>query len=221
MLGGEDSFPCLLNYSQISLGFPGPQSRVGAQEPSSETVCHICLLFNLYCLLSSSLWFSCQVMSDSLQPQRLQHTSLSAPDHVPEFSQVYVHWIDDAIQLPHPLLLSSSAFSFSQHQGLFQWISCLHQVAKVLKLWLQHQSFQCVFRLISLRIGWFDHLAIQWTLKSLLQHHNSKASVLRCSAFFMVQLSHPYMTTRNTIALTMQTFVGKVLCFFICCLGLS
>ena len=63
--------------------------------------------------------------------------------------------------------------------------------------------------LISFRIDWLDLLAVQGTLKSLLQHHSSKASILRCSAFFTVQLSHPYMTTRKTIALTRQTLVGK------------
>ena len=66
-------------------------------------------------------------------------------------------------------------------------------------------------RLISFRIDWFDLLAFQRTLKSLLQHHSSKASILRCSAFFIVQLSHPYMTTGKTIPLTRWTFVGKVL----------
>ena len=65
--------------------------------------------------------------------------------------------------------------------------------------------------LISFRMGWLDLLAVQRTLKSLLQHHNSKASVLQCSAFFIVQLSHPYMTTRKAIALTRWTFVGKVM----------
>ena len=65
--------------------------------------------------------------------------------------------------------------------------------------------------MISFRIDWFDLLAMHGTLKSLLQHHNLKASILRCSAFFMVQLSHPYMTTGKTIALTKQTFVGKVI----------
>ena len=92
--------------------------------------------------------------------------------------------------------------------------------------------------LISSRMVWFDFLAVQGTLKSLLQHHNSKASILWCSAFFIVQLSHPYMTTGKTIALTRQTFVGKTmsllftldlsqkaekqcLCFLICCLGWS
>ena len=79
-------------------------------------------------------------------------------------------------------------------------------VVKVLELQLQHQS-----GLISFIIDWFDLLAVQGTLKSHLQHYNSKPSILSFSAFFMVQISHPYMTTRKTIALTMWTFVGKVL----------
>ena len=75
--------------------------------------------------------------------------------------------------------------------------------------------------LISFRIDWFDHFAIQGILKSLLQYHSSKASVFQCSAIFMVQLSHPYMTTRKTIALTRQTFVSKaMLLLLICCLHL-
>ena len=76
--------------------------------------------------------------------------------------------------------------------------------------------------LISSRMDWLDLLAVQGTLKSLLQHHSSKASIFQCSAFFTVQLSHPYMTTGKTIALIRQTFVGKVcLCFLLCYLGLS
>ena len=76
--------------------------------------------------------------------------------------------------------------------------------------------------LIYFRMDWLDLLAVQGTLKSLLQHHSSKASILRHSAFFIVQLSHPYMTTGKTIALTRQTFVGKVMSqFLICCLGWS
>ena len=68
--------------------------------------------------------------------------------------------------------------------------------------------------LISFRMDWLDLLAVQGTLRSLLQHHTSKASILQCSAFFTVQLSHPYMTTGKTIALTRQTFVGKVMSLF-------
>jgi len=84
-------------------------------------------------------------------------------------------------------------------------------VSKVLELQLQdHPSSECS-GLISFRIDWFDLLAIQGTLKNLLQHHSSKASILRHSAFFIVQLSYPYMTTGKTIALTRRTFVGKVM----------
>ena len=130
-----------------------------------------------------------------------------------EFAQIHVHWAGDAIQQSHPLSSPSPpAFKLfqPQHQGLF-WVRSSHQVAKVLELQLQHQSFQWLFRTISFRIDWFDLFAVQGTLKSLLQPHSSKASILWCSAFFMVQLSHPYMTTGKIIALTRQTFVGKVM----------
>ena len=76
---------------------------------------------------------------------------------------------------------------------------------------LQHQSFNEYSGLISFRTDWLDLLAVRGTLKSLLQHHSSKASILRCPAFFIVQLSHPYMTPGKTIALTRQTFVDKVM----------
>ena len=80
-----------------------------------------------------------------------------------------------------------------------------------MELQLQHQSFQCYSGLISFTIDWLDLLAVQGTLKSFLQHHSSKASILWCSAFFTVQFSHPYLTTGKTIALTRWTFVGKVM----------
>ena len=77
---------------------------------------------------------------------------------------------------------------------------------------LQHHSFQFTNSgLISFRIDWFDLLAVQGTLKSLLQHHSSKGSIILCSAFFIVQLSHPYMTTGKTIALSRRNFVGKIM----------
>ena len=112
--------------------------------------------------------------------------------------------------LCHPLLLLPSIF-ISQHQGPFKGVSSLHQVAKVLEFQLQHQSFQWTPRAISFMMDWLDLFAVQGTLKSLLQHHSSKASILQCSAFFIVQLSHPYMTTGKTIALTRWTFVDKVM----------
>ena len=128
-----------------------------------------------------------------------------------EFTQIHVHWVIDAIQPSHPLSSPSPAFSLSQNQGLFQWVSSSHQVAKVLEFQLQHHSFQWIFRTDSFRMDWLDLLAVQGTLKSLPQHHSSKASFLWCSAFFIVQLSHPYMTTGKTMTLTRQTFVGKVM----------
>ena len=126
-----------------------------------------------------------------------------------ELTQTYVHWVGDAIQPYHPLSSPSPPdFNLSQHQGLFQSI---HHIR-----WPKYWSFSIsisVFNeysgLISFRIDSLDLLAVQGTLKSLLQH-SSKASILWCSAFFIVQLSHPYMTTGKTVALTEWTFVSKV-----------
>ena len=87
----------------------------------------------------------------------------------------------------------------------------MHQVVKVLELQLQHQSSNENSELISFKIDWLVLLDVQGILKSLLQHHNLKASVLQCSAFFIVQLSHLYMSTGKTIALTIWTFVSKVM----------
>ena len=90
----------------------------------------------------------------------------------------------------------------------------MHQVVKVLELQLQHQSSNENSELISFKIDWLVLLDVQGILKSLLQHHNLKASVLQCSAFFIVQLSHLYMSTGKTIALTIWTFVSKVMSLF-------
>jgi len=128
-----------------------------------------------------------------------------------ELAQTHVHQVGDAIQPFHLLSSPSPAFNLSQHQGLFQWVSSLYQVANVLEFQLQHHPFNEYSGLISFRIDWLYLLAVQGTLKSLLQHHSSKASILQHSAFFLVQLSHPYMTTGKTIALTRWTFVGKVM----------
>ena len=95
-----------------------------------------------------------------------------------EFAQTHVHWVNDAIQPSHPLSSPSPpAFSLYQHQGLFQRVDSSHQVAKVLELQLQHQSFQWIFRLISFRIDCFDFLVAQETLKSFHKHHNLKTSI--------------------------------------------
>ena len=140
-------------------------------------------------------------------PMNCSMPGLPVHHQLPESTQTHVHRVGDAIQPSHPLSFPfPPALNLSQHQGLFQWVSSLHQVAKVLEFQLQHQSFQW-----TPRMDWLDLLAVQVTLKSLLQHHSSKASILRCSAFFTVQHSHPYMTTGKTIALTRLTFVDKVM----------
>ena len=135
-------------------------------------------------------------MADSLRPHGCSTPGFPVLYYLPEFGQTNVHWVSDAIQPLCPLSSPSPlAFNLSQRQGLFQWVGSLHQVAKVLELQLQHQSFQWTFKVDLFGIDWFDLLVIQGTLKSLLQCRSSKASVLRCSAFSMVQLSHPYMIT--------------------------
>ena len=140
---------------------------------------------------------------------------------LPELVQTHIHRVNDAMQPSHPLSsLSPPAFSLSQHQDLCQWVSSLLRWTKYWSVNFSIRLSNEYSGLISYRMGWFDLLAVQGTLKSLLQHHSSKASILWRSAFFMVQLSHPYMTTGKTIGLTGRTFVGNV-CFLICCLGCS
>ena len=141
--------------------------------------------------------------------------------HLLELVQTHVCWVSDAIQPSHPLSPPSPpALNLSQHQGLFQWVSSLHQVAKYWSFSISPSNEYS--GLISFRIDWFDLLAVQGTLKRLLQHHSSEASILRCPAFFIVQLSHPYMTTGKTIALTRLSFLSKVMSLIlICCLYLS
>ena len=136
--------------------------------------------------------------------------------YLPEFAQTHGHWVNDAIQPSHPpSSRSPPVLSLSHCEDLVQWVSSLHQVAKLLEFQLQYQPSNEYSLLISFRIHCFDPLAAEGTLKSLLKHHTSKASVFLCSAFSVVQLSHPHMTTGKTIALNRQTFFG----FLICCLG--
>ena len=129
-----------------------------------------------------------------------------------ELAPTHVHWVCDAIQ--SSCLLSSSsppAINFSQHQGFLQSVSSSHQWSKHCSFSISISPFNGYSGLISFMIDGFDLLAVQGTLKSLLQHRSSKASVLQHRAFFIVQHSHPYMTTGKTIALTRRTFVGKVM----------
>ena len=150
------------------------------------------------------LLFSRSVMSDSLQPHGLQHTRLPPVLHyLPEFTQTPVHWASNAIQPSHPLSSPSPpAPNPSQHQVFSKdSVLCIR--------WLKDWSFSFSISpsneysvLIFFRIDWLDLLAVQGTLKSLLQNHSSKASILLVLSFFIVQISHLFMTTGKTIAWT-------------------
>ena len=135
---------------------------------------------------------------------------LPVPHHLPEFTEVHVHWTGDAIQSSY-LLLPSSTFAFNlfQHQGLFQWVSCLHQWPKYWSFSFSISPSKEYSGLISFKINCFDLLAFQGTLKSFLQHHSLKALILRHSAFFMIHLSHPYMTIGKIIVLSIWTLAGS------------
>ena len=167
----------------------------------------VCIYIHTYILLL----FSRSVMSNNLQPHGLQHTRLPFPSPSPRAcsnSGPLSRWC-----LP---TISSSFAPFS---------SCLQPSIRVFSnesalhfRWPKYWSFSFSISpsneysgFISFKIDWFDLLAVQGTLKNLLQHHNSKASILRCSVFFMVQIPQLYMTTGKTIVLTLQTFVGKVM----------
>ena len=160
----------------------------------------------------SSVQSSHSVESNSLRPHGLQHARPPYP--LPTHSLFKLLFVESVMLSNHlilccPLLLPPSIFPsiriFSSESAL-----CIR--------WPKYWSFSFSISpsnehsdLISFRMDWLDLLAVQGTLKSLLQHHSSKASILRCSAFFIVQLSHPYMTTGKTIALTRRTFIGKVM----------
>ena len=137
--------------------------------------------------------------------------ALPVHQQLPEFTQTHVHWVSDVIQPFQPLLFPvPPTFNISQHQGLFQGVRSSHQVTKYWSFSFRICPSNECSGLISFRMDWLDLHAVEGTLKSLLQHHSSKASILWYSAFFIVQLSHPYITTGKTIALTKWTFVGKV-----------
>ena len=153
-----------------------------------------------------------QLCPTPCNPMNCSTPGLPVHHQLLEFTQTHVHRVNDAIQPSHPLSSPSPlAPNPSQHQSLFQWVNSSHEVAKVLEFSFSIIPFKEHPGLNSFRMDWLDLLSVQGTLKSLLQHHSSKASVLQHSAFFIVQLSHPYMTTGKTIALTRWTFVVKVM----------
>ena len=145
-------------------------------------------------------------------PMNCSTPGLLVRHQLPDFTQTHVHQVGDAIQPSHPLSSPSPPAPNPPSIRVFSNKSTLCM------RWPKYWSFSFSIipskehaGLISFRMDWLDLLAVQGTLKSLLQHHSSKASILRCSAFYTVQLSHPYMTTGKTIALTRRTFVGKVI----------
>ena len=150
---------------------------------------------------------SCPTLYD---PMNCSTPGLPVLHQLSEFTQTHVHRVGDVIQPSDPLSSPSPpAPNSSQHCSLFQWVSSSHEVAKVLEFQLKHQSFQWTPRTDLLSDGLLDLLAVQGTLKSLLHHLSSKASILQHSAFFTVQLSHPYMTTEKTTALTRRPLLAK------------
>ena len=160
----------------------------------------------------SSVQFSRSVVSDSLRPHESQHARPPCPSPTPRVhsdSRPLSQWC-------HPVI-SSSVVPFSL-PPIPPSIRVFSNESTLRMRWPKYWSFSfsSIFSkeipgLISFRMDWLDLLAVRGTLKSLLQHHSSKASILRCSAFFTVQLSHPYMTTGKTIGLTRRIFVGKVM----------
>ena len=153
-------------------------------------------------------------MSDSLWPHWLQHTRLPCPLLSPGACsnlRPLSRWCHPTISFCCPLLLLLLPSIFSSIRVFFKESALLIRWPKYWSFSFSISPSDEYLVLISFRIYWFDLLAIQETLKSLLQHHSLKASILWCSAFFMVQLSHPYMTTGKTIALAIQTFAGKVM----------
>ena len=180
-----------------------------------------------FCIARGAYQFSVSVVSDSLWPHELHHARPPCPSptprltsNLPKLMSIESVMLSNHLILCHSLLLPPSIFPSIR---VFSDESVLHI------RWPKDWSFSFSISpsneysgLISFRMDWLELLAVQGTLKSLLQHHSSKESILQHSALFIVQLSHPYMTIGKTIALTRWTFVGKVMSLLlICCLGWS
>ena len=159
----------------------------------------------------SSVWFSHSVVSNSLQHKDSSTPGFPVHHQLLDFIQTHVHRVSDAIQASHPLSSPSPPLIFPSIR-VFSNESTLHI------RWPKYRSFSFSISsskeysgLVSFRIEWLDLFAVQRTLKSLFQHHSLKASIFQHSAFFRVQLSHPYMTTGKTMALTIWSFVSKMM----------
>ena len=145
----------------------------------------------LHSVQFSSVTQLCPILCD---PMNRSTPGFPVHHQLPESTETHVRWVGHAIQPSCPLSSPPPpALNPSQQHGLFRWVSSLHQVAKVLEFQLQHQSSNEYSGLISFRMDWLDLLAFQGTLKSLLQHHSSKASILRHSAFFTVSHTRTWL----------------------------
>ena len=157
--------------------------------------------FTVLCFCCTIMWishqFSRSVVSNSCDSMNSSTPGFSVHHQLPDSTETQVHWVGDAIQPSHPLSSTSPLPSIFPSIRVFSNDSTLHQVAKVLDFSFNISPSNEHPGLISLRMDWLALLAVQGTLKSLLQHHRSKASVLWCSAFFTVQLLQPYMTPKN------------------------
>ena len=159
---------------------------------------HLSLIINpAYCILFKSQFSSVAQSYPTLcDPMNCSTSGFLVLHHLLEFAQTHALWISDAIQPSHPLLPSSPpALNLSQHPSLFKWVGSSYQVANYWSFSFSINPSNEYLGLISFRIDWFDLLTVQGTLKSLLQHHSSKTSILQCSAFFMAQFSHLHITT--------------------------
>ena len=171
----------------------------------------------------SLVQFSGSVMSNSLWSHGLQHTRLPCPSPTTRVYLIHVCWVSDGILPSQPLSIPSPPiFNLSQHQSLFSWVSSSHQVAKDWSFSFSISPSNEHPGLISFRMDWLDLLAIQGTLKSLHQHHSSKASILQHSAFFIVQLYiHTWLLEKPYLWLDGPLLVKQYLCFLTCFLGWS
>ena len=163
------------------------------------------MMVSTFSVQFSSVAQSCPTLCD---PMDCSTPGFPVLHQLLEFTQTHVHRVGDAIQPSYPLSSPfPPAFNLAQHQGLFHWVNSLHQYWNFGFIISPPNEYS---GLVFFRMDWLDLLAIQGTLKSLLQH-SSKALILWRSAFFIVQLSHPYMTIGRTLALTRWTFVGRVM----------
>ena len=162
----------------------------------------------MFSLFTQSCPALCEPMDCSMPGLPVHH-------QLPEFTQTHCHGVSNAIQPSYPLSSPSHpTFNLSKHHGVFKQVSSSHWMAKALEFQHQHHSFQRIFRNDFLQDGLVGSPCSPKDTQESSQHHSSKATILRRSTFFTVQLSHPYITTGKTITMTRQTFVGKAMSAF-------